>query len=208
MGLSDRLETTQREGDQGDEHERPDGEQPAVVEGSNRRGSGGVAQDHDQHRDAQHPAQLARARHDGRCGGITTAGNGGERGAPQQRQCRADPDTAEHLPREPLRPERRKQAHLLVVPEVGARPHQGAGHHEDAVAVTIGQRSQSCCDDCGHQRAGHQCETGPQHAVPPDVLQPQDVGQQIGVEPQTGEHGRSCGDAEGRDLHQRRVQEW
>ena len=82
----------------------------------------------------------------------------------------------------------------LVVPEVGRGPDERPGHDEDAVAVALGQRPEARRDERGHDRAGHQGEAGLQHVVAPDVLQPQDVGQQVGVEAEA--RGHRCGRTE------------
>ena len=48
----------------------------------------------------------------------------------------------------------------------------------------LGQRPEPGGDHRRHHGARHQREAGAQHVVPPDVLQPQDVRQQVGVEAQ------------------------
>ena len=177
------------------------------MECCDRGGCSGITEDQDQHRNAQHPAQLAGARHDRRSRGVAAARHRRQRGAAQERQGRPHPDAAEHLSWEPLCPERRHQSHLLVVPEIGTGPRQGARNDERAVAMAVGQWSQPCRDDGRDQRARHQSESGTQDVVPPDVLQPQDVGEQVGVKPHTGQNGRDRGDGEGRDPQERRVQQ-
>ena len=176
-----------------------DRQDPAVVERRDRRRGGRITEDDDQEGDPQHPAQLPGAGHDRGRGRVAPPGHRGQRRAAQQRQGRADPDAAEHLAGKPLGPERGHQSDFLVVPEVGARPHEGAGDHEESVAVLVGQGAEPRRHHRGDESARHQGEAGPQHVVAPDVLQPQDVVQQIGVEPDARQHGCDRGDAEGGD---------
>ncbi len=192
--LDGRPDATERERQHGDDDERDDREHPALVQRRDDGGGAGVTEDHDEDRDAEHPAELARARRDRGCRRVPAAGNSCERRAAEKWERGAHADAAEHLPRHPLGPEGRLEADPLVVPEVGRGPHERTRDHEDAVAVPFGQGS----EPRGHQRGDdgtrHEGQAGTQHVVAPDVLQPQHVRQQVGVEPEARGHG--CGRTE------------
>ncbi len=70
------------------------------------------------------------------------------------------------------------------------------------VPALRGDGAQHGSDHRGDQRSGHQREARPQDAVAPDIGQPQDVGQQVGVEAHPGSDRRDVADLEGADLEQ------
>ena len=194
-----------RQGDERDEDERDDRQHPAVPEGGHDARAGGVAHDQDEDRDAQHAAELAGAGDEGRRRRVPTPGHRGEGCAAEQRQGGAHPDARQDLARQPLGPEGRLEADHLVVPEVGAGPHQRAGDDQDPVPHPLGERSEPGGHHRSHQRARHQRQARTQDVVPPHVLEPQDVGQQVGVEAEARQDGRGTRRPEGPDAHERRV---
>ena len=200
-------DATERERHGGHGEEGDDGQHPAVVEGVDRGRRRGVVEDDDQDRDAQDPAELAGAGDERGRGGVARARDRGQCGTAEEGEGRADTDPADDLARHPLGPERRLDADPLVVPDVRAGPDDRARHDEGAVAVAVRQRAEPGGDHGGDDGPGHQCQSGLQHAVAPDVLQPQDVGQQVGVEAEPGQHRGQAGDPEGREPQQCRVQE-
>ena len=126
---------------------------------------------------------------------------------PEQRQGHPDPDAAEHLAGQPLGEEGRGGAHLGGVPDVPGGPDQRTGDDEQPVAALGGDRAQDGRDHRGDQRGGNQRQAGTQDAVAPDVGQPQDVGQQVGVEAHAGRDRRDVADLEGPDLQQLGVEQ-
>ena len=66
------------------------------------RSPGWACDDHDQERDAQDPADLAGAGDNRGRSGVAPARDRGQGGTAEQGEGRADPDTADHLARDPL----------------------------------------------------------------------------------------------------------
>ena len=127
---------------------------------------------------------------------------------PSSGRVMPDPDAAEHLAGQPLGQERRGRAHLRGVPDVArAGPDQRPRDDEQPVAALRGDRAEDGRDDGGDQRRGHQRQAGTQDAVAPDVGQPQDVRQQVGVEAHAGSDRGDVADLEGADLQQLGVEQ-
>ena len=86
-------------------------------------------------------------------------------------------------------------------------PDQCPGDDEQPVPALRRDRAEDCRDHSGDQRRGDQRHAGAQDAVAPDVGQPQDVGQQVGVEAHPGCDRGDVAHLEGADLEQLGVQQ-
>ncbi len=94
-----------------------------------------------------------------------------------------------------------------MVPEVGRGPDEGTGHDEPPVPVPLGERPQAGRPDRGDHGPRHQGQARAQHVVPPDVLEPEDVGEQVGVEAEARDDGGERPDVKGRQPQQGGVDE-
>ena len=161
---------------------------------------------HHQDRDADHGPQLAGAADHGGGGGVArTLGQTGQRSAPEDRQGGPDPDALEQLPGQPLAEERRSGADPLEVPEQAAGPDQRAGYGDQPVPALVGDLAEHRGDHGRHERGRGDRQTRPEQGVVPDVVQPEHVGEQVGVEPGPGDHRRHVADDEGPRAQQRRI---